>query len=537
MAVIVIGSNEQFIKADISNFSDYKALSVQTSFTEIAVSADQDHVYFFYADAIELLADSLREGKTVADSTNKCFALLKNVVHFFKQNRKNCSLVSLNALQSFDVAERLAFIAKLNLSHVKGLKVFLENSSSCIDVYNLAALQIIKDDKSLSKTLLELEACSLLSSPYRSINIEKVVKEVGQLKSDLSVALAENKAQSKQNEQLEKDVKQSSEENELLIQQLHHVQEELESSFIKVGQLNQAKTELEVTLANAQKIEQELTSDLSVALAENKAQSKQNEQLEKDVKQSSEENELLIQQLHHVQEELESSFIKVGQLNQAKTELEVTLANAQKIEQELTSDLSVALAENKAQSKQNEQLEKDVKQSSEENELLIQQLHYVQEELESLFNKKANHQKPSLNTQSNIVSSEMLDLQATLVWIKALYRKDLKEHYKQSRRFRTSVKKLVKLLNQSDLFDSEWYANNYSDVKASTMEPAMHYLLYGAFEGRNPSNSFNTLNYIYSYPDIAESGMNPLVHYLKFGQFESREADPRRRCLPAPNGK
>jgi len=460
MAVIVIGSNEQFIKADISNFSDYKALSVQTSFTEIAVSADQDHVYFFYADAIELLADSLREGKTVADSTNKCFALLKNVVHFFKQNRKNCSLVSLNALQSFDVAERLAFIAKLNLSHVKGLKVFLENSSSCIDVYNLAALQIIKDDKSLSKTLLELEACSLLSSPYRSINIEKVVKEVGQLKSDLSVALAENKAQSKQNEQLEKDVKQSSEENELLIQQLHHVQEELESSFIKVGQLNQAKTELEVTLANAQKIEQELTSDLSVALAENKAQSKQNEQLEK-----------------------------------------------------------------------------DVKQSSEENELLIQQLHYVQEELESLFNKKANHQKPSLNTQSNIVSSEMLDLQATLVWIKALYRKDLKEHYKQSRRFRTSVKKLVKLLNQSDLFDSEWYANNYSDVKASTMEPAMHYLLYGAFEGRNPSNSFNTLNYIYSYPDIAESGMNPLVHYLKFGQFESREADPRRRCLPAPNGK
>jgi hypothetical protein len=196
--------------------------------------------------------------------------------------------------------------------------------------------------------------------------------------------------------------------------------------------------------------------------------------------------------------------------------------------------LNVALTDKETQLKHNQELVEEVKQFSEENELLIQQLHYVQEELESLYNAKTTIQKTSSSNQANIVSSEMLDLQALIVWLKALHRNEVKEHYKQSRRFRSSQKKLVKLLNQSELFNAEWYANNYLDLKDSKMELALHYLLYGAFEGRNPSSSFNTLNYIFSYPDIAESGMNPLVHFLKFGQFESRESDPRRKYLPAP---
>lgn len=84
------------------------------------------------------------------------------------------------------------------------------------------------------------------------------------------------------------------------------------------------------------------------------------------------------------------------------------------------------------------------------------------------------------------------------------------------------LKRNYTLVNQSGLFDREWYQTTYPDVAVSEFDPVYHYLIYGWEEGRNPSTRFNTLSYLQHNPDVLQSGMNPLVHYLRFGKKEGR---------------
>jgi hypothetical protein len=82
--------------------------------------------------------------------------------------------------------------------------------------------------------------------------------------------------------------------------------------------------------------------------------------------------------------------------------------------------------------------------------------------------------------------------------------------------------KHLRLIKSCDLFDGRWYLAEYSDVARAGMDPAKHYLEYGAKEGRNPSPSFITEFYLKAYPDVADSGMNPLIHFIKYGRAEGR---------------
>jgi hypothetical protein len=71
------------------------------------------------------------------------------------------------------------------------------------------------------------------------------------------------------------------------------------------------------------------------------------------------------------------------------------------------------------------------------------------------------------------------------------------------------------LVASSHLFDREWYLGRYPDVRASGMDPALHYLTRGAAEARNPSPLFDTAWYLTQYPHVAAARVNPLVHYLR----------------------
>ena len=82
-----------------------------------------------------------------------------------------------------------------------------------------------------------------------------------------------------------------------------------------------------------------------------------------------------------------------------------------------------------------------------------------------------------------------------------------------------------RLLLSSCLFDIEYYHNHYPDVAVAGLDPALHYLMHGAKERRNPSNLFNTNDYLRKNLDVAESGLNPLVHYILFGAKEGRTCD------------
>jgi hypothetical protein len=80
----------------------------------------------------------------------------------------------------------------------------------------------------------------------------------------------------------------------------------------------------------------------------------------------------------------------------------------------------------------------------------------------------------------------------------------------------------MRTIQKSGFFDVGFYLRNYADVKQSGMNPTRHYLLYGGFESRNPSEKFDTSLYLDQNPDVKASGLNPLLHYIRFGKAEGR---------------
>jgi serralysin len=63
-------------------------------------------------------------------------------------------------------------------------------------------------------------------------------------------------------------------------------------------------------------------------------------------------------------------------------------------------------------------------------------------------------------------------------------------------------------------------------VKNAGVNPLDHYHDFGWHEGRDPSVNFDTTDYLGHYPDVAAAQTDPLVHFLRFGAFEGRSAFP-----------
>lgn len=89
---------------------------------------------------------------------------------------------------------------------------------------------------------------------------------------------------------------------------------------------------------------------------------------------------------------------------------------------------------------------------------------------------------------------------------------------KERRRLASDYRVVV----SSPLFDRDWYLKKNPDVAAAHRDPVLHYLRYGAAEGRQPSPLFDSGKYVLANPDVAAAQMNPLLHFLKYGVHERR---------------
>ena len=110
----------------------------------------------------------------------------------------------------------------------------------------------------------------------------------------------------------------------------------------------------------------------------------------------------------------------------------------------------------------------------------------------------------------------------------------------QKLRDRRQLPKDRELVASSPLFDAGWYVARYSDVAAAGWDPALHYLLFGASELRNPGPKFDAGWYLNHNTDVKASGVNPLLHYIQKGSAEGRQveavrepaSDPAKSSLP-----
>lgn len=87
---------------------------------------------------------------------------------------------------------------------------------------------------------------------------------------------------------------------------------------------------------------------------------------------------------------------------------------------------------------------------------------------------------------------------------------------------------LIKEIQDSGLFDSDWYTKQYPDVIKSSLPALEHYLEYGWKIGRNPSPSFDTSYYLKNNIDVLKAGINPLLHYVQNGKNEGRTSKATR---------
>lgn len=83
----------------------------------------------------------------------------------------------------------------------------------------------------------------------------------------------------------------------------------------------------------------------------------------------------------------------------------------------------------------------------------------------------------------------------------------------------------IQALSGTALFDGEDYLDAYPDVRASGMDPLLHYLEHGAGEGRSPNPFFDTRHYQARHMAPGDDG-NPLLHYLRAPDSAAAETSP-----------
>jgi len=82
---------------------------------------------------------------------------------------------------------------------------------------------------------------------------------------------------------------------------------------------------------------------------------------------------------------------------------------------------------------------------------------------------------------------------------------------------------IIDAINKSELFDEDWYLNEYPDVTILDMNPIEHYVRYGEKLGRQPSAGFDPKYYLEANADVAAHKISPFYHYIAQGNIEGRQ--------------
>ena len=444
------------------------------------------------------------------------------LIALYKKNRRRAVLIN-----SHPAGSNLEGLAAALSSHwnieIPLAKTGDSGSERPVDPYlQLIATFAVQQSRQLTGLLAQLEACTLPvnseeAAPKSELDINALYHRISELYQEKD----RYEALTKQYEALEK-------ENQQITQQLHKAQEELE---------------------RARQQSQEQKSALEA------------------------ENQLIIEQLHLVQEELELTLqahkdeekgteklrAEIASLKAAQTKADAE--KKQRAEEMNKLRASLKAAESQHHKSRNEatrlqqELEQARQQSQEqksaleaENQLIIEQLHLVQEELErQLIHKQAlenqvkeltqeqDHALAAANNQINRLQNELNRIKDSAAWKAVAPVRAMGRPFKRTPPEKRKLKKQAEQLQSTQYFDAAWYLKSYPDVAESQANPAEHYLKFGAQEGRNPGPEFDTQWYVQANPDVQESGINPLIHFLNHGQEEGRAPNPRvQSSLPSP---
>jgi len=486
---IVDSSNSMFATSEPLP-TNFQWLTFESNVLEVLEAEVSDAICIVYPSFSRLLANSINETGQVAGAQSSLLAAIEHIVYFYKRNRKRCTLLYLDeqnlTSQSLSRRETLMGLALQISAKPTGVMEFITASS-------------LLADREFSKRFAELESCSCGEITFElKVNAQDGVDAVLALQN----------------------------ENEKKLTDAETENAHIRDALAREQEAKRSELEEKQAIQHARAIEQE---------AAQKVQTETQRQLQ----ELEQENEKIIEQLHTLQELFEE---KLEHLNQTERKLAVAKTEV--------SDMNVALAAERQavqQSKATEQkaaqekyrlLQQQLFEKAQENEKLIEQLHYVQELIELEYKNKTLQQKQIIARSQELttISKRLERAEIVQLWLRSALTKANQRLWSKNRTFRNEVKRDAKVLRESSEFAESQYIEMYPDTKKSSLEPSVHYLLFGAIEARNPSTTFHSLSYIQEYVDVAESGLNPLLHYLRHGQFEGRQPNPMLVQLSASKG-
>jgi hypothetical protein len=149
------------------------------------------------------------------------------------------------------------------------------------------------------------------------------------------------------------------------------------------------------------------------------------------------------------------------------------------------------------------------RKAEEENELLLMQLHQVQEELEHYFLEYKKLQEEASAPPPVPSPQPVLESLRQRIRRKLITRRD------------------TRFLKKHQAVDERFYLEHNPDVASGKLGATEHYVRFGWQEGRQPHPDFDGERYLQLNPDVRTAGANPLLHWLQHGKEEGRSGGMR----------
>lgn len=449
--------------------------------------------------AEQFLAHAAAQGTPLAKASIEWQESTQQLLDIQRQQRQRIMLFNLE--QAFKQPHSLR--AKLQLTPIEKVASLTSTYSPlCI----LAANQYLAQSPELQDLNIRLQATAmpLYETKLPRLDIDKFLQQYRQDQAELA-QFSKHKQQSIANEQ-----------------QLTTAQATTKALQVQIAELNNQ-------LIQAKKIAEPIQAQLSAQ--------------EKVLKNTGEERDLVLAQLHKVQEELERYYLQLQEKAQTHNSTIATLQEREAQLNKLTQELDTLRKQIQQHEQHRQHLEHLLHLAHQENVQIQQDNVQAQQELKhALLARDKQHAREATKLEAelrkikaraasaeyagSLLQQELEDIKRSRVWkgtnpIRTFSRLLRKGNVQQQQLIQE-----VALLLTSEYFDVEWYLTHYPDVAQSGMNPAEHYLIYGAQEGRLPGPLFDGNWYRQHYPDVAEADINPLLHFIKFGQQEGRNSSP-----------
>lgn len=334
--------------------------------------------------------------RALADTSSDRFAPMKvldqwcvyqtELLKFFHRNRSRCVLLDVDQAltnpsslirsvnQQFEIhlVEQTSELAKYE--KINPLDQWLAQQLLQSHPAALALEQEIQASLPISQEIdqITLTGADAVLAPEAADQLRQLYRQQAELlatanQTNEQVVTLHNQVQNQAQTQQE-----LQQQNEVLLMQLHQTQGELENHFLQCQTLQQQNTEL----ALARDAESQAKID---AISHFEALKQENASLHSQIQnQIPQENEGLLLQLHQLQEELENNFLQCQALQQQNTKL----VQARDAEAQAKNDV---VARHDALEQVQASMQQTQQQIQNENEVLLLQLHQVQEELEHYF--------------------------------------------------------------------------------------------------------------------------------------------------------